>query len=255
MATHISRHLSSAGHSIICIWSRGRERAERLAAEIGSRAVSAPGAVPGDADFYLLAVPDGAIPSVAEEFRGARGIWIHAAGALSMDVLAGCFREYGVLYPLQTFSADRPLELADTPLLVEGSGRQVTDRIAEVARSISGSVIEMDSPRRLVVHLAAVFANNFSNHMFTVAEQIMKTQGADPALLMPLLRETFGKIGEMGPARAQTGPAVRNDRGTILRHLEWLKRYPEWEKLYTFISRDIERSRQSTPLNPGPGDD
>jgi predicted short-subunit dehydrogenase-like oxidoreductase (DUF2520 family) len=246
VATHISRHLFSAGHSITCVWSRGKERAEKLAAEVGSRGGSSPGMVPGDADFYLLAVPDSAIPLMAEEFRGTPGIWIHTAGAVPMNVLAGCFREYGVLYPLQTLSADRPVALADTPLLVEGSGRPVTDRIAEVARSISGSVIEMDSPHRLVVHLAAVFANNFTNHMCSVAEQIMKARGADPALLLPLLRETFGKIEEMGPARAQTGPAVRNDQQTMHVHLEWLKRYPEWEKLYTFISRDIERSRQST---------
>ena len=254
VATHISRHLHFTGHQISCMWSRRQERAEILASGVESVGTADPGKVPDNADFYLVAVPDGAIPEIAARFSGSKGIWLHTAGAVSMDILEKDFQKYGVLYPLQTLTAERSVSLKDTPFLIEGSGPQVTRAIRSLASSISGTVIEMGSDRRLVIHLAAVFANNFSNHMVTIAGQILKDHESDLSLLAPLLRETAGKIAEMGPANAQTGPALRNDRVTMQKHLELLKGYPEWEKLYTFISRDIGRSRTSN-IDPESGND
>ena len=254
MATHISRHLHFTGHRISCIWSRTREHADKLAAGLGSVGTADPGKVPAKADFYLVAVPDGVIPKVTARFSGSEGIWLHTSGAVSMDVLEKDFNAYGVLYPLQTFTAERPLSLKDTPLLVEGSSQPVTRSIRSLALSMSETVIEMDSSRRLVIHLAAVFANNFANHMVTIAGQILKDHESDLSLLAPILKETAQKIAHMGPAGAQTGPALRNDQATMQKHLELLKGYPEWEKLYTFISRDIGRSRASN-IDPETGND
>ena len=255
VATHVSRHLHSVGHNITCIWSRTQERADRLAADVGGVGISDPGKVPSGADFYLVAVPDRAIPHVTGSYKGLDGIWMHTAGAVSMDVMEKDFEKFGVLYPLQTLTAERPVSLEDTPFLVEGSSQQVTRLIHTLASSISKTVIEMDSSRRMVLHLAAVFANNFSNHMVTIAEQILNENGGDLSLLAPILRETFLKIEEMGPESAQTGPAIRNDRVTMSKHLELLKAYPEWEKLYTFVSRGIERTRHSQSFDPESGDD
>jgi len=254
VATHISRHLHFSGHQISCIWSRSQEHADKLASGVGSVGTADPGKVPAGADFYVLAVPDGTIPEVTARFSGSEGIRMHTAGAVSMDILEKDFNQYGVLYPLQTLTAERSLSLKDTPFLIEGSAPQVTRAILSLASSISGTVIEMESDRRLVIHLAAVFANNFSNHMVTIAGQIMKDHESDLSLLAPILRETAEKIAEMGPADAQTGPALRNDQVTMQKHLELLKGYPEWEKLYTFISRDIERSRKSN-IDPETGND
>ena len=254
VATHISRHLHSAGHHIACIWSRTKAHAEKLASEVGGVGISDPGKVPAGADFYILAVPDRAIPEMAARFHGSGGIWMHASGAVSMEVLEKDFGDFGVFYPLQTLSAERPVSLEDTPFLVEGSSQQVTQMMSSLASSISKTVIEMDSSRRLVIHLAAVFANNFSNHMVTIAERILKENEGDFALLAPILRETFSKMADMGPESAQTGPAIRNDQVTIQKHLALLKAYPEWEKLYTFVSRDIGRTRQSN-IDPESGDD
>jgi predicted short-subunit dehydrogenase-like oxidoreductase (DUF2520 family) len=255
VAAHMARHLHSGGHSIACIWSRTKEHADDLASLVRSRGTADPDRVPGNADFYLVAVPDRAITPVASKFRGTGGIWIHTAGAVPMDIFEKDFSEYGVIYPLQTLSAARPVSLKGVPLLIEGSGSRVTEMIRSVAGSISDHVIEMDSARRLVVHVAAVFANNFSNHMVAVAEHILKVHEIDPALLAPMLRETFEKIAEMGPEGARTGPAARDDRSTMLLHRELLKKYPEWEKLYTFISRDIQRYLGPPTGNPGSGDD
>jgi len=239
VATLLAQHLYSAGHEISGVWSRDGEHALGLAVTLGAEGIPDPGGVPGDADFYLVAVSDGAIPEVASRFRGYPGTWVHTAGAVPMETLAGAFGRYGVLYPLQTFTKGREPSLRETPILVEGSDKQVCSQISSLASSISGNVIEADSADRLVVHLAAVFANNFSNHMVTVAGRILKERGYEPSLLDPILRETFQKIMEMGPERAQTGPAARGDLATMEKHLQLLKKHPGWEKMYTFISHDI----------------
>ena len=172
------------------------------------------------------------------------GIRLHTAGALSMDVFQGITDDYGVLYPLQSLSREREIRLGKTPFLIEGSSPGVLEKIGELANSISDKVEESNSQERLKVHLAAVFANNFSNHMVHVAMQILEESGLDPALLESLLEETFLKLRELHPGAAQTGPAIRGDNETMNKHIELLKDHPEWEKLYTFISREIERSRK-----------
>ena len=161
-----------------------------------------------------------------------------------MQVFKGLFPEYGVLYPLQTLSKDFPLHSGKIPFLVEGSSPEVRAQVTQLASSISDRVEAADSATRLVVHLAAVFANNFSNHMVHIAQQILEEQNLPAGILDPLLEETYQKIVGLGAGEAQTGPAVRDDQITLKRHIEWLKTHPEWEKLYTFVSREIARSRK-----------
>ncbi len=244
VATHYSRHFYSRGFTITTIYSRTLSRAGRLAAEVGAKATDRPEEVPSSSDFYLLCLPDGEVIRTAARMKGHRGIWIHTAGALPLRELSDIHPLSGVLYPLQTLSRERSVDLGKVPLLIEGSTGEVTARIRELAETISSDVRESDSAARLVVHLAAVFASNFSNHMVRIAQEILSGAGADPGLLDPILEETCSKMREMGPAAAQTGPALRGDEGTMKKHLELLERYPEWRKLYTFMSRDIGRSRK-----------
>jgi predicted short-subunit dehydrogenase-like oxidoreductase (DUF2520 family) len=244
VATHISRHLHAQGHRIGSVWSRTLDSAQVLASEVGAEACARVSEVPRKADFYILAVPDGAVEKMAEEFSGCQGIWLHTAGALSMEVFKGLFPEYGVIYPIQSLSKAQPIRPGHIPFLVEGSSMEVLEGVHKLASSISKNVETADSASRLFVHLAAVFANNFSNHMVHIAHEILKEQNLDVSMLDPLLEETFHKILSLGPKEAQTGPAVRDDQLTMKQHIELLKNQPEWEKLYTFISREIVRSRE-----------
>jgi predicted short-subunit dehydrogenase-like oxidoreductase (DUF2520 family) len=244
VATHLSRHLHAQGHRIGCVWSRTLNPAKELAQELGTEACTSLSDIPEKADFFILAVPDGAIGTTAAGLRDRQGIWLHTAGAVSIDVFKPYFPEYGVMYPLQSLSKAKPLRLGNMPFLVEGSSAEVSEEILSLASSISGSTEIADSATRLFVHLAAVFANNFSNHMIHIAHEILKEHKLPVSMLNPLLEETYQKILSVGPKEAQTGPAVRDDQITMKKHTELLKSHPEWEKLYTFISREIDRSRE-----------
>jgi len=239
VGTHLARHLHFSGHRIKAIWSRTRESAERLAGEFSAPALCDDQDVPSGADFYIMAVPDGVIPSLVQRFRAHEGTWMHTAGSVELKSLQEAFSSCGVFYPLQTFSADRALDFKELPLLIEGSSPEITGQIAQLARSLSSRVEEVDGGQRRVIHLAAVFANNFSNHMILLAERILEENKMDSSLLHPLLQETFVKIIDLGPEAARTGPAIRGDEATMEKHLEMLKGHPELEKLYTFVSREI----------------
>jgi predicted short-subunit dehydrogenase-like oxidoreductase (DUF2520 family) len=162
-----------------------------------------------------------------------------------MEVFDGLQEAYGVLYPLQTLSKDQSISLDSTPFLVEGSSEEVKQTIVKLGESLSSEVHEVDSASRAVLHLAAVFANNFTNHMVHIAQEILDKQQLEKQLLNPILKETVRKILSLGAREAQTGPALRNDRETMEKHRDLLKAHPEWEKLYTFISRDIGRTRDN----------
>jgi len=239
VATHLARHLHAGGHRIGWVWSRNLKKAEALALETGGRATGDLEEVGTGSDFYLLAVPDSAIVPVATKFKGAPGIWMHTAGAVPLSNLAPLFERSGVLYPLQTLTRERNLSLSATPVLTEGSDPHTATEIHRLASSISTRVTEADSDQRLVIHLAAVFANNFTNHMVAVAREILADRGLDQTLLDPLLDETWAKFRAMGARQAQTGPALRGDRETMEKHLELLKVEPGWQKIYTFISQNI----------------
>ena len=244
VATHISRHFHARGQHILCVYSRTETSAQILAGELGTLGTSDPGKVPQKADFFILCGPDRAVGEVAGQFRDRQGIWLHTAGALDMDVFQGIALDHGVLYPLQSLSRERKIRMGHIPFLLEASSPLVMEKIRDLCSNITERVEEADSHTRLRVHLAAVFANNFSNHMVHVAQQLLEESKLDAKLLEPILEETFHKLTELSAAEAQTGPAVRGDVESMNKHIELLKGHPEWEKLYTFISREIQRARE-----------
>jgi len=244
VASHLSRHLFLAGNEILAVYSRSLDHAGILAGEVDSKPTDRLDKIPDRADLFLICVPDSEVGSVAGKLSGRKGIWAHTAGAVPMDLLQPLHPEYGVIYPLQTLTRERQISMDEVPMLIEGSSPRVTRILRNMVSGISREVYEADSATRLVYHLAAVFANNFSNHMVNIASQILRKEGETFQLLLPLLKETFLKLEEMDPASAQTGPAIRSDEETLEKHTEILKAHPEWQKLYTFISRDIARSRK-----------
>jgi len=155
-----------------------------------------------------------------------------------MAALKGSSKNYGVLYPLQTFSKGKTVDLQTTPLCIEGNSKNTTQQLLYFAKSFSGNVQKITSEQRKVLHLAAVLACNFSNYLYTLADDILKRNKLSLQLLQPLIEETAVKIRNGSPAQMQTGPAVRGDKKTMDAQLKLIKD-ADTKKLYTLISKGI----------------
>jgi predicted short-subunit dehydrogenase-like oxidoreductase (DUF2520 family) len=193
-----------------------------------------------DTDILIVAIPDHKLKMVLEKVLCKDDIVIvHLAGSLGLDVFPERFINTGVFYPLQTFSEGRIVNFRDIPFFIEVSN-SVTGLILEsIANQIARTVRYTSSASRIMLHLAAVFVNNFTNFMLTEGKEIAARAGFSFEDLIPLLNETINKAVEIGPENAQTGPAVRNDMNTIEKHLELLSFSPELQNMYREISNSI----------------
>lgn len=173
--------------------------------------------IPRHADLYIFAVSDTALPMLWAEMPATTGVWIHTAGAVSLDSMLPYHSRVGVLYPLQTISKGRVLDWTNVPIYYEGD-----DECRLLAEALSEHTAYADSEGRSKLHLAAVLACNYSNYLVSLAEEYLGREGFEPKALLPLLNEMVAKFQKMPANKAQTGPAIRGDRSTINKHLELL---------------------------------
>lgn len=227
------------GHHIVQISSRGVERGTRLAAMCNAEWIdNLHFNIP--VDIIIVAVPDNTLARVLSLIKcGNDSVVAHTAGSFGLELFPPSLTSAGVFYPLQTFSYGRKNELAGIPFFLEASGEKEMNILKSLASSVSGRVFEFDTSRRRYLHLAAVFACNFTNHMITLAKQISSRTDIPFDVFTPLITETVKKAIEEGPEVSQTGPAVRNDTGTIKKHLELLSFSEELKKIYEDITNSI----------------
>ena len=195
---------------------------------------------PADADLALISVSDSAIISVAERLNGFKGIVAHTSGSTPMTVLAESVDDYGVFYPLQTFSKDVALDYAELPFFIEGGSERVSEVLRSVASSVSEKVYDDDSDKRRTLHIASVFACNYVNHMLAIADELLKEKSLDISVLRPLIAETIRKVDKVSPRQAQTGPAVRRDQVIIDSHLAMLADNPRLAEIYRLLALSIQ---------------
>lgn len=238
VAVHLGKHLQAAGYTLVQVYSRTESSARSLAQALGC-------AYTNDllslsvADYYLCALKDEALPQVLKQIPSFPGLWLHTSGSLGLEVFEPYTRRCGVLYPLQTFSKQRELNLKEVPFFIESFSPELLYDIRSMAEKLSEKVYELDSAKRRYLHLAAVFACNFSNHLYALAAEILQEQGLSFDLLLPLIDETAGKVHEKTPKEAQTGPALRMDRNIIDKHLAILQSEPKRAELYNLLSESI----------------
>jgi predicted short-subunit dehydrogenase-like oxidoreductase (DUF2520 family) len=238
VATRLSQAMKEAGFSVIEVFSRTEESARLLGGKLACGFVTETERIRTDADIYIFSVKDDILPDLAAAVPANKGLWLHTAGSVPANVFEGYAERYGVVYPLQTLSKARPADFRQIPLFIEGNTEASEKEIRIIAGRVSENVYSMSSEKRRYLHLAAVFACNFSNHMYRIATQILEGQGIDRQALQPLIDETANKLHTMTPDMAQTGPAVRYDRLTINRHLALLND-PDVRNLYELISKNI----------------
>jgi predicted short-subunit dehydrogenase-like oxidoreductase (DUF2520 family) len=237
VASHLARHLYKNGHLISGIYSRNPQHAEKLAKSVSCLAFDNLKTIPTSADVYLLCISDSALPDLASQMPLMKNVIAHTAGSVDISILKR-FEKYGVFYPLQTFTRDRETKIDHVPFCIEANSEFAKETLVQLAISLSKNVIEINSEQRLHIHLAAVFANNFVNHMYVRAEEIMAEYHVPFALLKPLMMETIQKAIELGPIKAQTGPARRGDLQVIENHIALLTD-ETLKNLYSFVSNSI----------------
>lgn len=197
----------------------------------------------GDSDLLLICVKDDAIREVASKIRNFNGVVAHTSGSVPMSVLDGVAQHYGVFYPLQTFSKDVTLDYTEIPVFIEGNSAAAVSLLSHVAEDMGCRHFPADSSLRKKLHIASVFACNFTNHLYTIADSLLKEENLDISVLLPLIKETTGKLERtLSPAKSQTGPAARGDSGVVKAHLDMLSHNDRLEKIYRMISADIFRS-------------
>lgn len=241
---HLGQRLLACGHSFSQIFSRTAEKAAELAELLGGEATNNLAAIRPDADCYLLAVSDDSIAAVAAELaflNAHQKVVAHVSGATPTDVLAAHFDRCGVFYPLQSFSRRRAANFEDLPLCIYSPVAEVEAQLEQLARSICPHVYRVDDEQRRVLHVGAVFVNNFVNYLFSIGEDICKTYQLPFDLLRPLITETVRKIEDYSPGDMQTGPARRGDLATMQRHLHLLERsgWKAYQQIYELLSEAI----------------
>ncbi len=240
VATHLALHLKTNGPYLVQIWSRTSKSARILASRVDVPFCTGLRDLAGGADLYIIAVPDQALPDILAEMTLPRDRFIvHTSGGSSMDVLHTASERCGVFYPVQTFTKERPVNFRSIPVCIEAGNAADLALLKAFAQCFSRKIYLLDSEKRKKVHLAAVFANNFTNYLYQVSEDILRQENLPFDLLRPLIRETAMKIQHSEPSSVQTGPAVRNDRDVISGDLELLKPLERYGELYAFLTQRI----------------
>ncbi len=160
-------------------------------------------------------------------------------GSMSIDCFKDSVQRYGVFYPMQTFSKTKNVSFENIPIFIEGNSEAVEEDIRTLAESITKRVISLSSEKRKYLHLAAVWACNFTNHCYSIASDILSEQGIPFDVMLPLIDETTNKIHTMSPLQAQTGPAVRWDQNVIDKQMALMESHPSLQAIYERLSNDI----------------
>ena len=243
VATHLANALVSANVEVNEIWSYQYKNAKLLADAIGAKAIDPISAIDLSADICLIAIKDDHVAEIATQLKGFKGIVAHTSGAVDLTVFEGISINYGVFYPLQTFSKSKDVSFETIPICLEANNEDTLLNLKKLALKLSKTVVEVNSEKRRILHLSAVFACNFTNHLYAMAEEILAEHQLDFELIRPLILETAAKVQTALPINVQTGPAVRNDEQTMKKHQQLLLQQPQLLEIYKTLSESIKKTK------------
>ena len=237
VAWHLSDILQKNDHEIVEVWSRTEKNARLLSSKLNCNIISSLNNLK-NTDLIIISVKDDVISDVLNKIEESNTPIVHTSGSVGTDVLKN--REnFGVFYSLQSFNKNIDVNFNETPICIEANNSELEKKLISLANSISNSVHLLNSKQREQLHIAAVFASNFTNHMMSISEEILNSNKMSFDLLKPLIRNTFDKIKNNHPKDVQTGPAIREDYLIIEKHLELLEEYEDLQIIYSKITNHI----------------
>ena len=239
VATHLSKAIKNAGIQILQIVSRTEDSARELGTLLNVPFTCIPTEINTEADLYIVSVKDDAIaPALSTYNLPKDALIVHTAGSVSMEILKDFSSNIGILYPLQTFSKKKDVNFKETPVYIEANNINNTNKLLQFASRFSDRAKEVSSENRAHVHLAAVFACNFTNNLYSIASDILEKAGLSFEDMLPLISETTEKIKVLHPRKAQTGPAIRRDSKVIEKQLNALE--GREKQIYKLITESIQ---------------
>ena len=241
VAWHLSQELASRGHSILEIYSRRIENAQILAQEhLNAMPTDSLNFSESNAKLLILCVADDALEAVIASLQiSDEVILAHTSGSKPISVFQEIKNPSGVFYPLQTFSKTKKIDFSGIPFCIEGNDQNTTKKLFSLASQLSDQVQLISSEQRKSIHIAAVFACNFSNHLLALADELLQKESIPFDILKPLIRETLDKALEFPPHTIQTGPARRKDHKVIEQHLKKLEKKANFQEIYKIMTQSI----------------
>lgn len=239
LAKQLATAFFRAGIFVSQVYARKADQAQWIASQIGAQAVDDIHAIDIHTSCCVLAVSDDAIAEVSEALPPVEGLVVHTSGFRGIHEIDAKHRHRGVFYPLQTFTHGREADFRSIPFFVEAEQQADQTFLLELGNKLSEKVMVSKLSERQQLHLSAVFVSNFTNALYVIGEELLEAEGLDFSLLHPLILETAKKATALNPREGQTGPARRNDRGTIIEHMNMLKNNQEAAEVYTLLTSII----------------
>jgi predicted short-subunit dehydrogenase-like oxidoreductase (DUF2520 family) len=209
LAHCVAQEMQRVGMTIGQIYSRTGEHAKLLAKKLNCRWTADTDGIMPDADLYIFALKDDALPDVIRKMKSNGGLWVHTSGNMPVDIFEGYAGRYGVFYLLQTFTKKRRIWLKDVPVFLEANNPDDAKLLKNVAIALTGRAYCLDSEKRARIHLASVFAVDFVNCMYRMASRLMEEQEFEYSLLLPAMMEAAERLGECDPYSVQADPLLR----------------------------------------------
>ena len=216
VATHLGLALKKNNYQITQVFSRTLENAKKLAVILNSEAINNLSELK-TVDLIIISVKDNAITKIIKKINNLPVV--HTSGSVDLAIFGDKFKQCGVFYPVQTFNKNIDLDFSNIPICIETNDKEFEKEIKHLANCISNTVICMTSKQRKQLHIAAVFSSNFSNHMFSIAQELLNKSGVEFSILLPLIQQTIKKLEKNKAKNVQTGPARRKDTAIIQEHL------------------------------------
>ncbi len=238
VASVLGRVMKLHNHQVIQVISRDVDNARLLADELGATYSDFNGQPDVDADVFILAIADQALEHFFTSYGMGNKMVVHTAGSVSIDVLTKLSTNYGVLYPLQSLRKEMQI-IPPIPFLIDANSTEGLQFLQEFATTISASVKHVGDEERLKIHAAAVIVSNFTNYLYSIAEDFCQKEDLDFNMLKPLILETANRVQNASPSKVQTGPAVRKDILTMDKHLRIFTAHPKLRTTYLRLTDSI----------------
>lgn len=246
VAHNFGKAFRQAGYLIHEIYSRTTKSAVLLSQTLNCNFITDLSLLDKNTDLIVISVNDDALPEVLDKIKIKNIPIVHTSGSNPISIFKEKgFKNFGIFYPVQSFSKNETESLIPIPICVEGSNEETENLLLSFASSVSKKVYVLNSEKRKALHIAAIFANNFTNHMYHIAHELLSKHKISFEIIRPIIEKTSDKIKTDTPKNAQTGPAARKDNMVIQDHLKFLSKFDEYQEIYRLMTDSILKSREN----------